>query len=89
MNKYAYYLLDDAGVVINEVEGKSFYHKELPLCPDIAQYIWQGDEWIINQELQTKERIKEINFLLDKNKQNLIKNKVIYTEDDPNFIIYE
>lgn len=84
-----YYLLDEQGIIINECDGPSPDHIELPLCPDISKYIWVRDQWIFNQEIQKKERIKEINFLLDRNKQKLIENKVIYTEKDPNFIIYE
>lgn len=89
MSKFAYYLLNESGIVINEIEDKSFEHIELPLCPDISKYIWNGEKWIINEEKQKENRIKKINILLDKNKQSLIENKVIYTEQDSNFTVYE
>tara|TARA_Y100001960_G_C14280768_1_gene636740 strand:- start:263 stop:610 length:348 start_codon:yes stop_codon:yes gene_type:complete len=61
-----------------------------------TQYHKWNDElqdFILDEDLKTKSekenRIIELINLLDKNKQKLIENKVIYTEDDPNFIIYE
>jgi len=54
---------------------------------------WNGKDFILDNNLRIKEenikQIEKIQILLEKNKQKLIDNKVIYTENNPKFLEYE